>query len=254
MEDWTPFVLILGFLAAGGILVLGFVWPRRPDARRRRMWEAVTTRLGGKLFLKEGDYRVRFRWHGLDAVLSEGDLAALEIAGDRWGSFEIELVPRVLKHDVRLASAEFDETTLDGFALASPDLAGAREFLTAPVRQILADLRLVGEEGLGSAPRVRIGKGFHVQAKVWRSAESLGRFALLCLQLAQHALVFSRRAGGIDFLEGAGQAGECQVCGAALEGTLVSCSRCATPHHRDCWDYVGRCSTYGCGGTRGAGA
>ncbi len=62
--------------------------------------------------------------------------------------------------------------------------------------------------------------------------------------------------GGITFLPDpaspvAAPAGECQVCGTALSGgALVACERCGTLHHRACWDYVKRCSTYACGGTR----
>ncbi len=59
---------------------------------------------------------------------------------------------------------------------------------------------------------------------------------------------------GITFLPGpateeAGLA-ECQVCGGAMREDLVACARCRTPHHRSCWNYVGRCSTYACGSTR----
>ena len=39
----------------------------------------------------------------------------------------------------------------------------------------------------------------------------------------------------------------CQVCGEDLKGELVWCSYCSTPHHADCWEFNGGCSTYGCG-------
>lgn len=39
----------------------------------------------------------------------------------------------------------------------------------------------------------------------------------------------------------------CQVCGAPLEGEIVECSKCTTLHHRDCWEFNGRCSTFACG-------
>ena len=38
----------------------------------------------------------------------------------------------------------------------------------------------------------------------------------------------------------------CQICGTELEAPIVWCERCGTPHHSDCWDYYGECSTYGC--------
>jgi hypothetical protein len=40
---------------------------------------------------------------------------------------------------------------------------------------------------------------------------------------------------------------ECQICGTALTGDVVACVRCKTLHHKDCWDFNGVCSTYGCG-------
>ena len=40
----------------------------------------------------------------------------------------------------------------------------------------------------------------------------------------------------------------CKVCGETIqEGPIVLCTTCSTPHHRECWEYVGSCSIYGCG-------
>jgi hypothetical protein len=46
-----------------------------------------------------------------------------------------------------------------------------------------------------------------------------------------------------------GGAANCQVCGFPLDVDLVACKKCATPHHSECWEYAGRCSPFGCGGT-----
>ncbi|MBI4865935.1 MAG: hypothetical protein HY816_03190 [Candidatus Wallbacteria bacterium] len=46
----------------------------------------------------------------------------------------------------------------------------------------------------------------------------------------------------------AGQAAHCPVCGSGLLGAAVQCSRCATPHHQDCFEYNGGCGLYGCRG------
>lgn len=45
--------------------------------------------------------------------------------------------------------------------------------------------------------------------------------------------------------------GTCRVCGTGMSRRLVSCARCRTPHHAECWTYVGMCSTYGCREIRG---
>ncbi len=40
----------------------------------------------------------------------------------------------------------------------------------------------------------------------------------------------------------------CQVCGYGMTDDVITCTLCDTPHHQECWDYVGGCSTYGCEG------
>jgi len=40
--------------------------------------------------------------------------------------------------------------------------------------------------------------------------------------------------------------GRCPICTTTLREPLVRCRRCRAPHHRECWDYAGRCATYGC--------
>jgi hypothetical protein len=44
--------------------------------------------------------------------------------------------------------------------------------------------------------------------------------------------------------------GECQVCGSRMEEPVIRCEACRTPHHRECWQYMGRCTTYACKGKR----
>ncbi len=38
----------------------------------------------------------------------------------------------------------------------------------------------------------------------------------------------------------------CQVCGEEIVTDMVFCRRCKTPHHLECWQYVGACAIYGC--------
>ena len=42
----------------------------------------------------------------------------------------------------------------------------------------------------------------------------------------------------------------CLVCGERILLDRIECRRCDTAHHKDCWDYNGRCSTYACGERR----
>ncbi len=40
----------------------------------------------------------------------------------------------------------------------------------------------------------------------------------------------------------------CKVCGESILAPSVLCATCKTPHHRDCWEFIGSCSIYGCNG------
>ncbi|MCH2124368.1 MAG: hypothetical protein MK165_06225 [Pirellulaceae bacterium] len=65
---------------------------------------------------------------------------------------------------------------------------------------------------------------------------------------------FLTRCEGIYFVqqdaEMDGTVARCQVCGEDIVGDLVLCRRCKTPHHVECWQYNGCCTTYGCQETR----
>lgn len=48
------------------------------------------------------------------------------------------------------------------------------------------------------------------------------------------------------------ESANCPVCSSALEDRvdLMSCLRCESLHHAECWTYVGSCATFGCGSDR----
>ena len=39
----------------------------------------------------------------------------------------------------------------------------------------------------------------------------------------------------------------CMVCGETIATNKVNCIQCDTAHHKDCWEYLGMCSTFACG-------
>lgn len=38
----------------------------------------------------------------------------------------------------------------------------------------------------------------------------------------------------------------CPVCSTTITGETHTCTRCNTPHHKDCWEYAKGCAIYGC--------
>lgn len=48
-------------------------------------------------------------------------------------------------------------------------------------------------------------------------------------------------------LSEATEASRCPVCNGEIATAVAApCPRCETPHHQECWDYVGGCAIFGC--------
>jgi len=62
------------------------------------------------------------------------------------------------------------------------------------------------------------------------------------------AVMFGPPPGfGIEWGESVERAaGLCPICATPLAEPIFRCPRCKSPHHRDCWEYLGRCAVYGC--------
>src|SRR6185503_6932354 len=45
-----------------------------------------------------------------------------------------------------------------------------------------------------------------------------------------------------------GPTGLCALCRQPALNETHSCPECRSTHHQECWDYAGRCATYGCAG------
>ncbi|MEX2027450.1 MAG: RING finger protein, partial [Pirellulaceae bacterium] len=165
----------------------------------------------------------------------------------------LEVFPR--SADTSLLSLPMDLAPVllagDDFASAwtilASDEAQARVLLSQQVRFHLHQLRRTPE---WSDVSLSIRTGWLVLRRKWTSQRpaDLETFVELALGLVDQIQL--TRTIGIDFVE-EGQVkviddARCLVCGEGLVIDLVYCRRCKTPHHRECWDFSGGCSTYGC--------
>lgn len=211
--------------------------------------------------------KVSFIHHGARALLSVYE------AGDSSGTLHTQLtytVPEGWGHrleifpqrrpddgvvsspnDVRLGDSEFDAR----YTVKSNDERFAREFLDGAARQEIEDLRrLLGNDRILvsiNSSRLMVRK-----ESVIGTVEDLSAFADLAGRLHDRIDLFWQRASGIEILDEAVGAAEgapaiCQICGSDIQADArVTCRRCGTPHHRDCWEFNGQCSTYACGEKR----
>ena len=100
---------------------------------------------------------------------------------------------------------------------------------------------------------IRNGRMIIESPAVLRRNEELEQYTQACLELFDQAML--TRSEGIEFLGSNDEAQPiedpiCQICGEEIRCEMVFCRRCRTPHHLDCWQYNGCCSTYGCRETR----
>lgn len=144
-----------------------------------------------------------------------------------------------------------------GYVVQANDPDMARQFLAPPeIRQAVEELRKL-------APPTGMLVSINPERLLVQVDRNLGGQAVLLdtavrLALRLHewlqASVADRLAEGITVVDAgpadARDAGppQCEVCGDLIQGPHVICSACRTPFHRDCWTFIGACSTYGCQG------
>jgi hypothetical protein len=149
--------------------------------------------------------------------------------------------------DIQIGSREFDAR----YVISGSNPSAVRSFLTPGVQECINALyRLAGVNHVFLAIQ-----GGYLEVKKLGPVydfPSLEKFVMLCLNLVDQAQLAGMK--GIEFVaKEQGKAKSevvCQVCGDTIRRSeVVYCKSCRTPHHRDCWNYFGACSTFGCGQT-----
>jgi hypothetical protein len=155
---------------------------------------------------------------------------------------------------VRVGDLEFDRA----YVVQANDIEMARAFLSPAVRWSIGNLERLGPPGgmlVSVNPErmlVQVDRNLGLHAEPLASAvhESLIIHDGLCqgvsAQLNEGIAIVAAGPAAPD------DAGPpiCKVCGEAIVVPGVLCETCKTPHHRDCWEFIGACSIYGCNGKR----
>lgn len=223
----------------------------------------LAARFGGKV-TRGGWFRkpsTRFNWHGTQVLVDvqkSGGAGASHVTqvNMSWPDAKLRLeifpagvwsrVSRFLGMDsMRIGSVAFDEQYV--IQTDTPD--EARRFLSTGVQWHIDRIcRLMGNGDV----YVRVERGIITVRKrpFIRLYPDLEQLVRLSLELYEQALLTQN--AGIAYVAGEGPDGPviCKVCGDDLDHEVVICHRCQTPHHRECWQYYGACSTYGCGETK----
>ena len=146
--------------------------------------------------------------------------------------------------DIEIGSPDFDER----YIITGENSVALRDLLTAPLQIKIEHLRrLLGNNHI----YVSFNKHELLVKKlsIIRDYYLLSKFTEQAIELYDQAILTAQK--GIEFVQSTSppdvKEAVCQICGETIQTDAVLCRRCKTPHHRDCWEYYGACSTYGCG-------
>lgn len=123
------------------------------------------------------------------------------------------------------------------------------QFEKSSVPWLLASL--VGELGCRSCTISSTFMSWVLQGE-WDGIESNGKHILLRQVLSTYDQFRSMSRQDIQFLPSTtfeinpDFEHTCKLCGQKITSEIVRCSKCHTPYHSDCWEFVGRCSVFGC--------
>ncbi len=267
MRDAFPALLFVAFIA---IAVGGIVWAVLQQQHQTKTLERLAQRFRGRLeagslFLRG---QVRLRFLGYPALLKyvqHGKNSVHTTFSITWPdrSFRLEVYPQDIMsgfrrlwgmEDIEIGSAEFDRS----FYISGNSRAAVREMLSADVQALIWKLAKFGPSQMYGARDIQVqflgGVLTITKPRHLNSYEHLEQFVTLSAELFQAAM--RTRDAGIEFVtptttgevkEPDAEESQCQVCGEPLAKELVWCAACKTPHHRECWEYFGGCSTYACG-------
>jgi hypothetical protein len=255
----TFLVLLVAFLFVAGSAARA----HSLRSRRRRAYQQLAKRFAGT-YLSGGVFgrpRVRLRYGETVAILREAagrgpfESRCTQIVIE-WGDarFRGEVLPHHTTRPPALRGAqriEMDDEVFNRHLQAyGYDEHESREFFCEGVRWQIEKLRSLFSD---NALYVLIQRGRILVQKphVLLRFDALLNFTEAAFDLYDQAML--TRASGIEFVAH-DQARPlenviCKVCGEGINGDMVFCRRCKTPHHADCWQFNGCCSVYGCGET-----
>jgi len=177
----------------------------------------------------------------------------VDVRGKSWGTIHIfpegfgqSFLKMFGAQDIEIGDPKFDA----GFVIKATPVSLAHEVFS-PERRRHVTSAVYRMQNLGD-PRIDLDGGtLSVQVRGYFTEVS-GLMTMVDVAREFFKHLFGNPAtpgvqlGEVRVLTG----GECPVCGTPMNELIVRCETCRTPHHDECWKYMGRCSTYACKGKR----
>ncbi len=240
--------LVVGVLSA----IEGF----RPRRDNNRMLASLALQFRGTHQPERRDYVGAVSWtlDGSPAVLfmpehDNGRAKGVTFWLHQRCSFRLRLLPETAWRRVRRFFGAQDVQTGDGafdraFIVQADRESKARAILNRDVRAALVDLARFRSLSLELGPNGIVLRTSEEVVGKWDGLVAFTRGALALAGAILQALDPSVVTTGLEV----SGTGPCPVCGTAVEEDRSLCARCRTPHHKDCWDYLGGCAVFACAG------
>lgn len=261
-SDDSGFLFVL-FASLAAVAFFGYRYARK-NIRRGASFRDAAVKLRGKVQVSDTMEPIGLQFsieHRPALIEYEGGLGdpqatRVKVAMQRRspGVFRIlssqvarEQMKFVGAKDIRIGHSGFDA---HWFVTARPESLAHRIFSEERREQVIESVRRLSRFGIPSVEITRDTLVVRVDRRLERSVE-LDALA----QTAKDFVGYLMRLGpeeGIAWMaaDGTADPGLCPVCAATLEEGVVLCDKCRTPHHEECWQYVGQCSTYACMGKK----
>lgn len=245
---YLMYTLVVGVLSA----IEGF----RPRRDHNRMLASLALQFGGTHQPERRDYVGAATWtlDGTPAVLfipehDNGRAKGVTFWLHKRCSFRLRLLPETAWRRVRRFFGAQDLQTGDAafdraFIVQADRESKARAVLARDVRAALVDLARFGSLSLELGPN---GIVLRTTEKIVGQWDGMAAFTREARGLASAILQALDPTVVITDVDVSG-AGTCPVCGTAVEEDRSLCARCRTPHHKDCWNYLGGCAIFACAG------
>lgn len=243
--------LLLG-IAVGLAIALAVAWKLRRRKRNFALAETLARSVDGSPNPYHDSPLVSFEREGFSFLLSHWTLSS----GRKtvmWtkvpGGFFLESHSPRSPHPFVVLTGRHEVPGPRGIRIETTDPESATSLLSAGLSDALVEF----ESWAPAAPGLQIDEtsvtAFLEEIHSFE-AEVLLRMADVVVRVGRLLRSKAPEEPGVQVLEERTVPdGTCQVCSAPFGGAMVTCAKCGTPHHRDCWDYLAKCATYGCGGT-----
>jgi hypothetical protein len=258
-----PGILVLFVSLALGAIVLIALLNSRGQARNA-MLRRLADRVGGTLveggFLSEsridfsiGERGASLQFFGGSRHHGPYSRVLVDVRGVSPGTFHVlqdGFARSFLKifgaQDLIIGDAAFDK---DYVIKATPESLAARIFSPERRSQVIRTVRRL--RGFAD-PRFGLDESYLsvVVRQYLRDEEALATLITAAMEFFGHVAASGIPRGVVLGEVQIAGGGLCLVCGTGLREPLARCEQCRTPHHAECWSYLGRCATYACRGTR----